>query len=186
MYYNETKTRFQYLDGSPGSRYNDAEVMIMFRPMRRIRQELPENEALNLLKNRPRGVLAVLGDEDYPYAVPMDFVYDPSDHSLNFHCAVEGHKLDAVRRHAKASFCVLDEGVPDETGDFYYFNSVIVFGQIREVADADEKVAKLRLLGNKYFPTTAMTEEDIAKNGARALVLSLSIEHVTGKHVHER
>lgn len=158
----------------------------MFRSMRRFKQQLPEEDVRKLLERLPRGVLAVLGDDDYPYAVPMDFVYDPSDNTLNFHAALEGHKLDAVRRHPKASFCLIDEGVPDEEGTFFYFNSVIVFGRIREITDPAERIAKLRLLGNKYFPTVTMTEEDIVKNGPRAVVLSLSIEHCTGKHVHER
>ncbi|MCR5006203.1 MAG: pyridoxamine 5'-phosphate oxidase family protein [Clostridiales bacterium] len=158
----------------------------MFRPMRRFKQQLPEEDVLHLLEDRPRGVLAVLGDEDYPYTVPMDFVYDPADHTLNFHTAKEGHKLDSIRKHPKASFCVIDEGVPDETGDFFYFNSVIIFGRMSEITDPAEKVAKLRLLGNKYFPTAVMTEEEIAKNGARVGMLKLTIEHITGKHVHER
>ena len=158
----------------------------MFRPMRRCKQQLPDEEALQLLKTRKRGVLAVLGDDAYPYTVPMDFVYDASDHSLNFHTAKEGHKLDAVRRHPKASFCILDDGVPDEEGYFLYFNSVIVFGQVHEVTDPEEKTAKLRLLGNKYFPNAEMTESDIAKNGARVGMLKMDIEHISGKHVHER
>ena len=158
----------------------------MFRPMRRFKQQLSEEACLVLLKKQPRGTLAVLGDDDYPYAVPMDFVYDESDHTLNFHCALEGHKLDAIRRCDKVSFNVISEGVPDETGMFYYFDSITLFGRMREVTDPDEKLAKLRLLGNKYFPTVEMTEEDIKKNGARAAVLVLQIEHMTGKHVHER
>ena len=158
----------------------------MFRPMRRFKQQLPEDEVLAILKKQPRGTLAVMGDDGYPYAVPMDFVFDEESHALYFHCAVEGHKLDAVRRCPKASFCVLDEGVPDEEGLFLYFNSVIIFGQIQEVTDPSEKTERLRKLGNKYFPTIEMTESDIAKNGGRAVVLKLSIEHMTGKHVHER
>ena len=132
----------------------------MFRPMRRSNQQLSEEEILKILKDQPRGVLAVLGDEGYPYAVPMDFVYDESDRTLNFHCAKEGHKLDAVRRDPRASFCVMDEGTPDEEGFFLYFNSVIVFGHISEVDDPEEKVRKLRLLGSKYFPTEEMVKND--------------------------
>ena len=158
----------------------------MFRSMRRFKQQLPEEEVIQLLSTCKRGVLAVLGDEDYPYTVPMDFVYDAGDHTLNFHTAKEGHKLDALRRYPKASFCILDDGILDEEGYFLYFNSVIVFGQIHEVTDPEEKTAKLRLLGNKYFPNAEMTETDIAKSGARVGMLKMDIEHMTGKHVHER
>ncbi len=158
----------------------------MFRSMRRFKQQLSEAECLALLKRLKRGTLAVLGDDGYPYAVPVDFVYDESDHTLNFHGAKEGHKIDAIRRCDKVSFNVYDEGTPDEEGYFLYFNSVTVFGRMREVTDPAEKTAKLRLLGNKYFPTAAFTEEEIRKDGGRANCLVLKIEYMTGKHVHER
>ena len=66
----------------------------MFRKMRRFKQQLSEEECLEILKTAKRGVLAVLGDEGYPYAVPLDFVYE--DGKIYFHCAKEGHKLDAI------------------------------------------------------------------------------------------
>ena len=82
---------------------------MMFREMRRIRQQATEEECLEILKSAKRGVLAVHGDDDYPYTVPMDFVYE--DGCLYFHAAKSGHKLDAVRRNDKVSFCVLSDGV---------------------------------------------------------------------------
>lgn len=44
--------------------------MTDFRPMRRIRQLLNDEEAKKILANGTHGVLAVSGDDDYPYAVP--------------------------------------------------------------------------------------------------------------------
>ena len=79
----------------------------MFREMRRKKQELSRMESVALLERATSGVLAVLGDGDYPYAVPLSFVY--YDEKLYFHCAVTGHKLDAVKRHPKASFCVIGQ-----------------------------------------------------------------------------
>ena len=84
-----------------------------FRPMRRFKQQMTETECLELLKTAPRGVLALLGDHDYPYAVPLDFVLDGD--KIYFHCAKEGHKIDAIQRHDKASFCVLSEGRKNPT-----------------------------------------------------------------------
>ena len=76
-----------------------------------------------------RQVLALLGDNDYPYAVPISYVYD--DGKVYFHSAKSGHKIDAIQRTAKASFCVIDEDlvVPEEYTT--YFRSVIAFGRIR-------------------------------------------------------
>ena len=119
----------------------------MFREMRRKKQQAEEAECLEILRTAKRGVLAVLGDDDYPYAVPLDFVYE--DGCLYFHCAVEGHKLDAVRKHEKASFCVLSEPVPEENDWWFHVTSVIAFGRISEVKDPAEHDRCLRLLARK-------------------------------------
>lgn len=155
----------------------------MFRKMRRFKQQLTEEACEEILRIQKRGVLAVLGDEGYPYAVPLSFVYDNG--CIFFHCAKEGHKLDAIRACDKGSFNVISEKELSDDGWSYYVDSVTVFGRLREVAE-EEKTDKLRLLGNKYFPTAEMTESDIMKNAARCTVIELRIEHMSGKHVHER
>ncbi len=156
----------------------------MFRPMRRAGQQLPEETCLEILQRAPRGVLSLLGDEGYPYGVPLDFVYE--DGVIYFHCAKEGHKIDALKACDKASFCVLDEGRKEEGEWWYHFESVIVFGRIRLVEEEKEKLRALRLLGGKLFPDQEMTEKDILKNGARVQVLALQAEHMTGKHIREK
>lgn len=156
----------------------------MFRKMRRHGQQLDQKTCEKILDEAPRGVLAVLGDEGYPYAVPLDFVYD--DGRIFFHSAVEGHKLDAIDACDKASFCVMDEGMREEGSWWYHFESVIAFGRIRRVTDEGQMLAALRKLGNKYFPTAKQTEDDIARNFARVAVLELTVEHLTGKHVSEK
>ena len=156
----------------------------MFRPMRRFKQQLSQEECAELLQSEPRGVLAVLGDEDYPYAVPLDFVYHEG--SLYFHGAGEGHKLDALRRHDKASFCVMDQG-RREKGDWaLYIRSVIAFGRLRVVQDPDRAMDLVRLLALKYYPTAQEAEQEVQKDGPRATILELKIEHLTGKLVHEK
>lgn len=159
----------------------------MFREMRRFKQQLSEEQCIEILKEAPRGTLAVLGDDDYPYTVPLDHFYE--DGKLYFHCAKEGHKLDAIKRSDKCSFCVLDKGVLDETdtdGEFYFFNSVVVFGRIRQIEDPDEIIKQVRKLAHKYYTNLDSVERDIAKNGPRTALLELTIEHMTGKHVHEK
>ncbi len=156
----------------------------MFRPMRRFRQQLPEEECLALLETQPRGVLAVLGDEDYPYAVPVDFLY--RDGKLYFHGAREGHKLDAVRRHDKVSLCVTDEGYRREGDWALTFRSVIVFGRIRPMAFDEPGIEELlRALGNKYNPDPEDVERELRGALARVQMLELTVEHMSGKRVRE-
>lgn len=82
----------------------------MFRGMRRFKQQISKEECIHVLKEQPRGVLSVLGDNGYPYGLPLDHWYSEKDDKLYFHCAKEGHKLDAVRECDKVSYCVMDEG----------------------------------------------------------------------------
>lgn len=155
----------------------------MFREMRRKRQQTEDAVCLEILRTAKRGVLAVLGDGEYPYTVPMDFVYE--DGFIYFHCAREGHKLDAVRKHDKVSFCVLSEPVPEEGSWWFHVTSVIAFGRISEVEDPKEHDRCLRLLAHKYIPEEEI-EGDMQRNAARAVVLALRVEHVTGKQVKEK
>lgn len=155
-----------------------------FRPMRRFKQQMTDEECTALLNSAPRGILAVLGDGGYPYTVPLDFLY--ADGHLYFHCAREGHKLDAIRRCYKATFCVLSEGVKEPDSWWYHFESVVCFGRIAIVDDPTRTDALLRQIGAKYFPQGYDLEDDMQKNAPRAFVLDLQIEHLSGKHVREK
>ncbi|MBQ7447689.1 MAG: pyridoxamine 5'-phosphate oxidase family protein [Eubacterium sp.] len=155
----------------------------MFRKMRRFKQQLPEEECLKILETAPRGVLAVLGDDGYPYTVPLNFVHHEG--RLYFHTAFNGHKVDAIKNYDKASFCVLNEGYQNPGEWWYYFKSVIAFGKIRILEDRDEINEKLRLLARKYMPEKEI-EPDMAKNAHHAGMIELTIEHVTGKRVEEK
>ena len=154
----------------------------MFRERRRRRQQLPEDECIEILNNNTSGVLAVSGDNGYPYAVPLSYVY--SDGKIYFHCAPTGHKLDAVRFSDKASFCVIDrdEGVPERFTTKY--KSVIAFGRAR-VMDEDEMRAAIELLADKYSPGVPGRQEEIEGALGRMRMLELKIEHMTGKEAIE-
>ena len=158
--------------------------MSNFRPMRRQRQQLSMEESISILQRATSGTLALLGDNDYPYAVPLSFVYH--DGSLYFHSAVTGHKVDAIRRHDKASFCVIDK---DEVhGERYttFLRSVIAFGRIHIIEHEKEKLAAARLLGNRYNPNQdEALQKELDRGLHRMLVLCLEIEHLTGKKAIE-
>ena len=158
--------------------------MSNFRPMRRHRQQLTDNDCIGILERATAGTLALLGDDGYPYAVPISFVYHEG--CIYFHSAVEGHKVDAIRRNEKASFCVIDQ---DEVhGELYttFFRSVIAFGRIRIIEDEEEKLAAVRLLGNRYNPDQdEALQKEMEKGLHRMLALCLKIEHLTGKEAIE-
>ena len=157
-----------------------------FRKMRRFKQQLSEDECKALLADVKRGVLAVNGDGGYPYALPINFWYDAESGKIYFHCAKEGHKIDALRADPRASFCIRDEGAKI-TGDWSYkLNSVIAFGKVSFVTDNEKKMAKLKEFGKKYYPTEEEVVAEIAKDGNRVEVLEFEIEHITGKRVHEK
>ena len=155
----------------------------MFRKMRRFKQELPEQECLDILKEQPRGVLAVHGEDGYPYAFPMDYIY--LDEKLYFHCAKEGHKLDAILADNRVSFCVMDEGFRKDEDWALNIRSIVIFGRVKRMDNTDEILKVVRQLGLKYYPTSESVEEEIHKAIARVQVLELSIDHMTGKLVNE-
>ncbi|MDY2986002.1 MAG: pyridoxamine 5'-phosphate oxidase family protein [Peptoniphilus sp.] len=156
-----------------------------FRKMRRSAQQLSNEKCIEILKREPRGVLAVIGDEDYPYALPLDFVYEEENGKIYFHCAKVGYKLDALRNNNKVSFCVYDEGFRKEGDWALNIKSIIIFGKIKFIEDQEETIERVRKLALKYYPTAEAVEEEIVKAGSRVQMLELTIEHMTGKLVNE-
>lgn len=157
----------------------------MFRKMRRFKQQLSEEECVSILKTEPRGVLSVLGEDGYPYGMPVNHFYDEETGKIYFHGAGEGHKIDAIRKCDKASLCVYDKGFRREGEWALNIKSVIVFGRIRIVEDRDRTVAVLRKLGLKHYPDAESVELEIGKDAARATCLEMTIGHMTGKLVNE-
>ena len=156
----------------------------MFRNMRRQGQQLSKEECEDILTNQPRGVLALLGDYEYPYAIPMSHVF--VNGKIYFHGAKKGHKNDAVRNHSKCSYCVLDDGVKAADSWWYTFRSVIVFGSIRILDDVDERIEALTYLGDKFFPTHDDTVDEIERLLDKTDVYEITIEHMSGKIVKEK
>ncbi len=153
----------------------------MFRELRRKRQLLNKIECEDILQKRTSGVLAVSGDNDYPYAVPLNYVY--CDGKIYFHSAKTGHKLDAMIRNAKVSFCVIDQDniIPEEYTS--YFRSVIVFGKMHIIEDEEEKRKAIEKLVIKYAPkdSDANRKRVIEKEEKALCMLELCIEHISGK-----
>lgn len=156
----------------------------MFRDLRRKRQALSPQACADVLARGTSGVLAVAGDGGYPYAVPLSFLYDGG--KLYFHCARAGHKLDAIRRDPRASFCVIDQDQVVAEKYTTLFRSVIAFGQVRVLEDDGEKRAALEALGERFNPGEPESlEKEIAATWNSVCVLELEIEHLTGKEAKE-
>ena len=158
--------------------------MSEFRAMRRKRQQLTEEKSIGILQKSTAGTLALLGDNGYPYAVPISYVY--ADGKLYFHSALSGHKIDAIRNCDKASFCVInkDDVHPEKYTTF--FRSVIAFGRIHIIEDEQEKLETARLLGDRYNPNQEEAlQKEIEKGLSRMVMIRFDIEHLTGKEAIE-
>ena len=157
----------------------------MFRPMSRIRQALSREECLEILKREPRGVLSVHGDDGYPYGVPINHWYCEEDGNLYFHSGKKGHKIDAMAREEKASFCVMDQGFRRPGQWALNIRSVVVFGRIRPVEDHARALEICEKLSRKFTGDDAYIREEIRRYGDAVYCFSLTPEHITGKLVNE-
>ncbi len=157
----------------------------MFRKMRRCKQQVSEAECIHILKDEKRGVLSLLGDDDYPYGVPVNYWYDETRSCIYIHGAKTGHKMDALARHDKVSFCVWNQGFQKEGDWAWNITSVIAFGRVKVLEDPDRIRETLLALGGKYYPSMDDVHEELKKAGARAAVLEVKVEHLTGKLVNE-
>ena len=152
----------------------------MFREMRRKKQLLSETETIEILQSCTSGVLAIHGDDDYPYAVPLSFVY--KEGRLFFHLAKEGHKMDGIQKNNKVSFCVIktDDVVQEKFTTLY--RSTIIFGRVRILTEDSEKKFALECLLEKYSPSYIKEgQSEIERDWDRVCVAEVKIEHMTGK-----
>jgi nitroimidazol reductase NimA-like FMN-containing flavoprotein (pyridoxamine 5'-phosphate oxidase superfamily) len=156
----------------------------MFRKMRRAKQQLPDEKAVEILERNQHGVLSLLGDEGFPYGVPISYVYH--DGALFFHSAKSGHKVDAVRNYEKATFCVVDQSqvVPEKLTN--YFRSAIAFGTIKIVEDLEEMRRITSVLAMKYAPDhKAEIPARVDASIKNLTIFKLTIEHLTAKEAME-
>jgi nitroimidazol reductase NimA-like FMN-containing flavoprotein (pyridoxamine 5'-phosphate oxidase superfamily) len=157
----------------------------MFREMLRTKQALSKEACIEILKTGLRGVLSVSGDDGYPYGMPMNHYYCEADGKIYFHGGKQGHKIDALKRSSKASFCVYDAGNRDEGDWALRFRSVIVFGTV-EMIDDPETVCRISdALSRKFTGDDAYIAQEIERFGSKTLLLALTPEHMTGKQVRE-
>ena len=155
----------------------------MFRNLTRKKQKLSMVECKEILKQEVRGVLAVNGDDGYPYALPINYYFEEESNRIYFHSGKVGHKLDAIAKSDKVSFCVYDKGYHKDGHWSLNIRSVIVFGRMQIVDDwSDELMVNFckRFTGDMEY-----IYSEIEKYKSNTAVLCLEIEHLTGKLVNE-
>lgn len=155
----------------------------MFREMRRGKQLLSMEDTIAVMNRCTNGVLACLGDEDYPYAVPLSYVY--FNDRIYFHSAKAGHKIDAIRKNPKVSFAVIDEDTVISKEYTTYFRSVIAFGKAR-IVEGDERLEAFKALVEKYSGNQPEEAKDKEVTGCtQSYIIAIDIEHITGKEAIE-
>ncbi len=159
----------------------------MFRPMRRIKQQVSLEECKRILKDEMRGAFSVIGDDGYPYTIPVDFYYDEDDHCIYLHGAKAGHKIDAVKKCDKVCFTVWNQGYKTEGNWEWNSTSVVVFGKAKLLEDRAFWEDKLRKMTIKYYPSVEEAEAEMKTPPINAVqMIAIEIEHMTGKLVNEK
>ncbi len=158
----------------------------MFRPMRRSKKEISQELAEDLLKTAVRGVLAVNGDDGYPFAIPINYYYDSDAKKIYFHGAKAGHKVDSLKKDDKVCFTVYGNEHVKEGDWANTLQSVVVFGRCQLVDDPEATASHVRTLAEKYYPSTEAIDAEMKKDLPGAQLYVITIEHMTGKEVTEK
>ncbi len=157
----------------------------MFRKMRRFKQQISNEECIELLKNEKRGVLSVIGDDGYPYGMPLNHYYNEEDGKLYFHGAKEGHKLDSIKACNKVCYTVFDKGFRKDGEWALNVKSVVVFGRMSLVTDEGKAKEICTALSRKFTDDEEYIERELKNALPRVQCLELTPEHITGKLVNE-
>lgn len=142
-------------------------------------------ECVQVLQKETRGVLSVLGEDDYPYGMPMNHWYNEEDGKIYFHCGKQGHRFDALKKHDKVSFCVYEQGHRNEGEWAWNVKSVIVFGRMEILDDMEKIIAITTKLSRKFTTDEAYIQKEIELYAHETLLLQLTPEHICGKKVTE-
>lgn len=158
----------------------------MFRPIRRKSREISTEAAKQLLKQERRGVLAVNGDDGYPYALPINYLYDEEENKIYFHGALAGHKYDSIKACDKVCFTVYGNEHIEDVEWAPYMQSTILYGRCHMIADQEQAVKLVKKLAMKYYPDEQTADVEIAQSAKGMQMYEIEIEHLTGKQIQER
>ena len=158
----------------------------MFRPIRRKKNEISIEAAKALLASERRGVLAMNGDDGYPYAIPLDYYYCESENKIYFHGAREGCKAEILKKDGKVCFTVFGNEKLEEGEWAPCVQSAVVFGKCTLIQDQERAVALVRRLAEKYYPSRDLIDAEVAASGKVLQMFEIGIEHISGKQIREK
>ncbi len=158
----------------------------MFREIRKKKNKIGIDEVKKVLLNSRRGVLALNGDDGYPYAIPINYVYDEQNQKIYFHGSRIGHKVDALGKSDKICFTVYGNEIYKDELWAPFMQSVVIFGRCHLVEKGERANMLLKKLAMKYYPNEQMVDEEITRAGKAAQVFEIEIEHMSGKEVQEK
>ena len=162
------------------------EDFVMFRKIRRIKNEITIEEAKALLRKSKRAALSVNGDDGYPYTIPINFYYDEVENRIYIHSAKKGHKIDSIQKNDKICFTTWDDGYLDDGDWAYHVSSCVIFGRARLVENQQNTEDKGKKFALKYYPSAEEVEDEIKKGLHGVQLIEIEIEHISAKKVHER
>lgn len=158
----------------------------MFRELTRKNRQLDTDECIRLLKNEKRGVLSVIGDDSYPYGIPMNHFYNEDDGAIYFHCGRGGHREEAILKSDKVSFCIYDKGTPvNEESWILIVKSVVVFGRATLIDDMEQVIDITEKLCRKFTSDDEYIQKEIKNYADKTVLIKLIPEHICGKKVTE-
>lgn len=149
--------------------------------MRRAEKEITNQKELAAIMARALVCRIALVDDGSPYLFPVNFVV--RDRHLYFHSAVEGKKLEILKKNNKVCFEIEDavEIVRGESACAWgtKYLSIIGFGQAFLIEEVTGKKKALDLLMEKYSGEKEFSyKEDLLK---KTIVVDVLIEKITGK-----
>ena len=158
----------------------------MFRSIRKKRNEISTDEAKELLRCSRRGILAVNGDNGYPYAIPINYLYDEDTHKIVFHGAKAGYKVDCLKVCDKVCFTVYGNERIQEESWAPFLQSTVVFGRCHLVENQEATMTLIKKFAMKYYPSEAEADEEIEADLKAVQLIEITIDHMTGKEIQEK
>lgn len=158
----------------------------MFRTIRKKKNELDISAAEDLLQYSRRGVLAVNGENGYPYAIPINYIYDRERQKIYFYGARVGYKVDALRVSDKICFTVYGNETIKEESWAPYMQSTVVFGRCHLVEAGSKASELLKKFAMKYYLSEQLVDKEIAHAGKAVQIFEIEIEHISGKEIQEK
>lgn len=158
----------------------------MFRSVRKKSNEITLDTSKELLTTARRGVLSLNGDDGYPYAIPINYLYDEDEQKIFFHRAKAGYKIDALKKSDKVCFTVYGNESIKEESWAPYLQSAIIFGRCHLIEDTDRGMKVLKDFAMKYYPNEEMVDKQINISGKATQIFEISIEFMSGKQIQEK